>query len=102
MVLVDVQGDPIEILDKLLRPIVDFKENLINGKLTGHSWSLDKGILDFNKIKDFQLIRFFIIGAFGKGKCGCPCRTYWVPKCEVSYVQQCHYDHYQNQVRLFN
>jgi len=67
MVLVDVQGDPIEILDKLLRPIVDFKENLING-------------------------------AFGKGKCGCPCRTYWVPKCEVSYVQQCHYDHYQNQV----
>ena len=44
MVLVDVQGDPIEILDKLLRPIVDFKENLINGKLTGHSWSLDKGI----------------------------------------------------------
>ena len=33
-VLVDVQADPIEILDKLLRPIVDFKENIINGKLT--------------------------------------------------------------------
>ena len=33
-VLVDVQADPIEILDKILRPIVDFKENIINGKLT--------------------------------------------------------------------
>ena len=33
-VLVDVQADPIEILDKLLRPIVDFKENIINGRLT--------------------------------------------------------------------
>ena len=40
-------------------------------------------------------------GVFGKGKCGCPCRSYWVPKCEIVHVQQCHYDHYQNQVGIF-
>ena len=41
-VLVDVQADPIEILDKILRPIVDFKENIINGKLTVQNCSHDK------------------------------------------------------------
>ena len=41
-VLVDVQADPIEILDKILRPIVDFKENIINGKLTVQNCLNDK------------------------------------------------------------
>ena len=41
-VLVDVQADPIEILDKILRPIVDFKENIINGKLTVQNFLNDK------------------------------------------------------------
>ena len=36
-----------------------------------------------------------ILGVFGKGKCGCPCRDYYVPKCEMTYVQQCYYEHYE-------
>ena len=34
-------------------------------------------------------------GLFGKGNCGCPCRDYTVPKCEVNYVRQCSNDYYQ-------
>ena len=34
-------------------------------------------------------------GIFGKGNCGCPCRDYYVPKCEVNYVRQCSNDYYQ-------
>ena len=34
-------------------------------------------------------------GVFGKGKCGCPCRDYYVPKCEITYVQQCYTEHYE-------
>ena len=50
-VLVDVQADPIEILDKILRPIVDFKENIINGKLTVKSWSHDKNIFYISTVE---------------------------------------------------
>jgi len=37
-------------------------------------------------------------GIFGKGKCGCPCQKFDVPKCEIRYVQECNYDHYNQQV----
>jgi len=36
-----------------------------------------------------------INSVFGKGKCGCPCRDYYVPKCEMTYVQQCYTEHYE-------
>ena len=42
----------------------------------------------------------FYLGVFGKGKCGCPCRDYFVPKCEITYEQQCYYEHYE-QVSYF-
>lgn len=43
-----------------------------------------------------ELTLFVLLtGVFGKGKCGCPCRDYYVPKCEVTYVQQCYYEHYE-------
>ena len=58
-VLVDVQADPIEILDKILRPIVDFKENIINGKLTVKSWSHDKNIYNKTVEQSSELFNIF-------------------------------------------
>jgi len=52
-----------------------FKEDIING--------IFGGIDDLGE------------GVFGKGKCGCPCRDYYVPKCEMTYVQQCYTEHYE-------
>lgn len=46
------------------------------------------------KCKLHNLFIFFE-GVFGKGKCGCPCRDYYVPKCEIEYVEQCYYEHYE-------
>jgi len=37
-----------------------------------------------------------LFGGFGKdGNCGCPCRDYFVPKCDVEYVENCYQEHYQ-------
>ena len=55
-VLVDVQADPIEILDKILRPIVDFKENIINGKLTVQN--CQQKIFGLKKIKGQSFVHF--------------------------------------------
>ena len=41
----------------------------------------------------------FFEGVFGKGKCGCPCRDYYVPKCEIQYVEQCYYEHYEQVIK---
>jgi len=59
----------------LFGDIIAFKEDVING--------IFGGINDLGE------------GVFGKGKCGCPCRDYYVPKCEITYVQQCYYEHYE-------
>lgn len=59
----------------LFGDILNFKEDIING--------IFGGINDLGE------------GVFGKGKCGCPCRDYYVPKCEMTYVQQCYYEHYE-------
>ena len=59
-VLVDVQADPIEILDKILRPIVDFKENIINGKLTVQNCLNDKKslVILIKRIKGQSFLHF--------------------------------------------
>ena len=47
---------------------------------------------------DFIFFYIYLLpfsGVFGKGKCGCPCRDYYVPKCEITYVQQCYTEHYE-------
>ena len=59
-VLVDVQADPIEILDKILRPIVDFKENIINGKLTVQNCLNDKKSFTNKKNKRSEFFTFLI------------------------------------------
>lgn len=59
----------------LFGDIIAFKEDILNG--------IFGGINDLGE------------GVFGKGKCGCPCRDYYVPKCEITYVQQCYYEHYE-------
>ncbi len=37
----------------------------------------------------------YFTGIFGKGNCGCPCRDYYIPKCETTYVQKCYQEHYE-------
>jgi len=36
-----------------------------------------------------------IFGAFKDDNCGCPCRDYYVPKCETTYAQKCYTEHYE-------
>ena len=57
-------------------------------------------ILIHLSLRRFIIFFFEIVGLLGKGKCGCPCRSYQVPKCEIQYVDQCRYEHYE-QVRGF-
>lgn len=59
----------------LFEDLIQFKEDVINGIFGG-----------INELGE---------GVFGKGKCGCPCRDYYLPKCEIEYQQQCYYEHYE-------
>ncbi len=51
-------------------------------------------LIHFRKGEENDL-KNFVSGVFGKGKCGCPCRDYYLPKCEIEYQQQCYYEHYE-------
>lgn len=75
---------------EILDSIADFKDSLFNGEFK--KCYFNKSIQDFVK-----LIMIIALGLFGKSKCGCICRHYYVPKCEITYVEQCN-THYYEQV----
>ena len=106
-----VHSDPLAIIDSL----IDFKEDLFAGKVGDKGAFLVcsglfqipiiyRGVFrDSRSLVDFcNICKCFLLkkGIFGKGKCGCPCQKFDVPKCEIRYVQECNYDHYNQQVKL--
>ncbi len=68
---------------KLIDDIIHFKEKLIQGKTMC--------LFCMCLCKNAEMF----LGIFGKGNCGCPCRDYYVPKCETTYVQKCYKEHYE-------
>ena len=57
--------------------------------------------LPFNGDENDELNFLFVLGLFGKAKCGCACRDYYVPKCEITYVEKCSYEHYEQVIKHF-
>ena len=69
-------------------------EKYLQSVLVTNTWDLIKDKRLFY-LGFFKMFGFFVSGVFGKGKCGCPCRDYYLPKCEIEYQQQCYYEHYE-------